>query len=236
MTAIFRREWKGYFFTATGYVFMGIFLAAASLVFYINSVLAMSSDLSTFLSMMGYLWLLLCPVLVMRLIAGERKQMTDQLLLTAPISTWRIVFGKYLAACGVLLISSLFSMVYPLLVAVFGGVHWPEVLTMYLGFILLGCAFIAFDLLLSAFFRTPTSALVFTLGANLLLWLSSILAGGAAQPLRSVLSLINLYDRMNPFLYGQLSPANILYFVGFSVVCVFLASKLVEARQWSEAI
>lgn len=235
MTAVFKRELKGYFFTPVGYLFAGVFLAIASLLFYLNNVLTLSGDLAGFFSMMSYVWMMVCPLLVMRLIAGERKQMTEQLLFTAPVGLWGIVIGKFLAALTVLFFSVLLSLIYPLLIAVHGRVYPLELLTQYLGFALQGCAFIAFDLMVSAFSRSTMSAALLCFGANLMLWLSSLGAAGAAPLIRDALRFVNLYERFSPFLLGQLSFANVLFFITFSAVCVFLCGQIVGARRWSGA-
>lgn len=233
MIAVFRRELKGYFFTPVGYLFAGVFFAIASLVFYLNNVLMLSGDLSGFFSMMSYVWMMVCPLLVMRLIAGERKQMTEQLLFTAPVGLWSIVIGKFLAAVLVLLFSVLLSFIYPLLIAIHSRVYMMELMTQYLGFVLQGCAFIAFDLMVSSFSRSAMSAALLCFGANLLLWLSSLGVAGAAPALRDALRFVNLYERFSPFLMGQLSFANVIFFTVFSAVCVFLCGQIVGARRWS---
>ena len=81
MFAIWKRELQSYFYTPTGYVFMGVFLTLSSVMFYLQILQQRSSDLLTFIGQMSYIWMLLCPVLTMRLLAEERQKRTDQLLL-----------------------------------------------------------------------------------------------------------------------------------------------------------
>lgn len=237
MRAIFVRELRSYLLTPLGYIFLGVFTVIAGLIFHVGNVSALSSDLSGFFSMMSYVWMLLCPVLVMRLIAGERRQQTDLLLLTAPVRSLDIVLGKFLAACAMLLISVLLSLLYPLLVALHGRVYPMELLTAYLGFTLQGFAFIAFDLTLSALTSSPISAGLLCFGGNLLLWLGSLLsASSLTGPLRAVMRFFSLYERFTPFLYGQLSFANLVFFLGFSGICLIVCVQLLEARRWSESV
>lgn len=231
MIAVFKRELRAYFLTPLGYVFAGVFLTACCFVYYVNNILTRSGDLNGFFSMMGYLWMLLCPLLVMRLIAGERRYGTEALLLTAPVTLTSLIVGKYLAACAVLLITAVLSLIFPLVTHMLGALHLPEVLTGYLGFMLMGCAFIAFDLMISALFSNPNSAMMFSVGANLLLWLVSLLAVGSSSLVRGAIGLVNLYDRATPFLYGQLSPANIVYFVAFTACCLGGCLFLMQARR-----
>ena len=74
MSAIYKKEMKSYFYTATGWLFIAVFLSIAGLIFYLNNLLPRNSELTQFFSMMGYVWMLLTPVLVMRLFAGENRQ------------------------------------------------------------------------------------------------------------------------------------------------------------------
>ena len=185
--------------------------------------------------MMSYVWMLLTPVLVMRLIAGERKNLTDQLLMTAPVRAGDIVMGKYLAACTVLLISVALSTLYPLLIAFQGKIYPLELLTLYAGFILQGCAFIAFDLMLSCFSRNPVTAAMTAFGANLFLWLVTIATSASSSSIVSRLNgFFNLYDRFSPFLLGQLSVANIFFFLVFIALCLFVATQILLSRRWAE--
>ena len=76
MLSIWKRELQGYFYTPVGYVFMGVFLLLSSVIFFLTIMQTRSSDLLTFIGTMSYLWMLLCPVLTMRLLAEERQKRT----------------------------------------------------------------------------------------------------------------------------------------------------------------
>ena len=97
MKAIWKRETQGYFYSPVGYVFLGVFLAVSSVLFYLDILNTRSGDLPAFIMHISNLWMLLCPILTMRLLAEERQKKTDQLLLTSPVSLPGIVIGKYLA-------------------------------------------------------------------------------------------------------------------------------------------
>jgi ABC-2 type transport system permease protein len=217
MRAIYGKELKSYFFTPVGWLFMSVFLGLASLIFYLNNILPRSSDFTPFLSMMSYVWMLLSPMLVMRLLAGERRLTTDKLLYSAPLSVLQIVAGKYLAACTVLLFSVIISFLYPALLSLYAPLYLPEILTAYLGFVLQGCAFIALDLAVTAPTKSSATAAAVAFGANLFVWLISLLSTSATLPqgLGSAIGFLSLYDRFVPFLSAQLSPANILFYLLF---------------------
>ena len=221
MLAIWKREMQGYFCTAIGYVYLGVFLTVSSVLFYLAILSQRSGDLPTFIGEMSYLWMLLCPILTMRLLAEEKQKKTDQLLLTSPVSLPRIVLGKYLAAVTVLGMAALLTLLYALIVALYGRVYPAELAVNYLGFVLQGCAFVALDLFCSSLAATPVTAAVLAFGVNFLLWILDLLETAAQAPwLAGALRFCSLYARNEPFLMGQFSFAGLLF--DLSVIALFL--------------
>lgn len=232
MIAIWKREVQSYFYTPVGYVFMGVFLSLSSVMFYAQIMQRRSSDLPSFIGQMSYLWMLLSPVLTMRLLSEERQKRTDQLLFTSPASLPGIVLGKYLAAVTVMLMTVLLTGLFVLIVAIYGAVYPGELMVGYLGFVLQGCAFIAVDLFLSGLVATPTAAAALAFGANLCLWMLDLLATSAPAWLDRVLTFSSLYARNEPFLMGQLSFASVAY--DLAVVLFFLTATvhLLDSRRY----
>lgn len=236
MGAVFKREMQSYFYTPAAYVFMGVFLAMASVFFAVGNLMARSGDVNVLLANLGYLWMLLSPVLVMRLIAGEKHQKTDQMLFSSPCSLASIVVGKYLAAAAVLLLTVLCTFLYPLLVAVLGKLYLAECAVGYLGLVLCGCSFLALDLFVSCFAKSQMTAVVLGFGANLLLWLSDVVAAAVTVPfIQKAMQFLSLYQRYEPFTQGQLSFANGLYNLVFIGTMLFMSVRVLDARRWSEA-
>ena len=236
MLAIWKRELQSYFYTPVGYVFMGVFLALSSTFFYMLILGSRSSDVLTFLGQLSYLWMLLSPVLTMRLLAEEKQKRTDQLLLTSPVSLPGIVLGKYLAAFTVMIFTVLLTLIYVLIIAMYGAVYPSELLVGYLGFILQGGAFLALDLFISGCASSQVTAAVTAFGVNLALWLLDLLAGSMTQSwVRDVLYFFSLYDRYNPFLMGQLSFASIGYDLSFIAAFLALTIHRLDSRRYRGA-
>ena len=236
MLAIWKRELQSYFYTPVGYVFMGVFLALSGTVFYMLILGSRSSDVLTFLGQLSYLWMLLSPVLTMRLLAEEKQKRTDQLLLTSPVSLPGIVLGKYLAAFTVMIFTVLLTLIYVLIIAMYGAVYPSELLVGYLGFILQGGAFLALDLFISGCASSQVTAAVTAFGVNLALWLLDLLAGSMTQSwVRDVLYFFSLYDRYNPFLMGQLSFASIGYDLSFIAAFLALTIHRLDSRRYRGA-
>ena len=236
MRAIWKRELQAYFYTPVGYVFMGVFLLLSSAMFYATIMQKRSCDLPTFIGMMSYLWMLLCPVLTMRLLAEERQKRTDQLLLTSPVSLPAVVMGKYLAAVTVMLVTVLLTGLFVLIVALYGTVYPAELLVSYLGFVLQGCAFIALDLFLSGCAGNQVTAAVLAFGANLLLWMLDLMQNAVSiASVQDVISFLSLYVRSEPFLMGQLSFAGIGYFLSFATIFLALTIHRLDSRRYRGA-
>ena len=169
----------------------------------------------------------------MRLLAEERQKRTDQLLLTSPVSLAGIVAGKYLAAVTVLAMTALLTLLYAVIVAVYGTVYPAELAVNMLGFFLQGCAFAALDLYMSACAATPVTAAVMAFGANFILWMLDLLENQIQVGwIESSLRFLSLYSRNEPFLMGQLSISSIIFDLSF--IAVFLAMTLhrLDARRY----
>jgi ABC-2 type transport system permease protein len=171
MLAIFNKELKSYFYSATGYVFMGVFLLICGVFFANYNLLPSSPYYSNVLSSMLFTFLILVPVITMKLIAEEKHQKTDQLLLTAPLNTYEIVIGKYLASVALFFITLLITVLYPLILTMYGAVPAGEIAATYVGFALLGTSLIAIGLFVSSLTENQVVSAVASFGILLIIWL-----------------------------------------------------------------
>ena len=162
MTAIFKRELKSYLTSMVGYLFIFFVLVLTGIYFSAYQLSGGYSKFETTLSALTFVFLIGVPILSMRVLAEERKQKTDQLLLTAPVSVWDIVFGKYLALVAVFAIPVVIMCFYPLIMSKFGTVAYASAYTGILGFFLLGCANLAIGVFMSALTESQVIAAVLT--------------------------------------------------------------------------
>ena len=102
MTAIYKREMRSYFTTPIGYVFLTVFLFFAEGLFCYTTLFSRTTDVKNYFTAMLFLLVILLPLLTMKLFSEEKKQRTEQLLLTSPVSLFSMVFAKFLAAYTVL--------------------------------------------------------------------------------------------------------------------------------------
>ena len=132
MTAIYKRELKTFFTTVTGWLFVAAHICLAGLYFFAINLLSGYSNVGQSFSSILFLLLLSTPILSMRVLAEERKQKTDQLILTSPVSIGGIVAGKYLAMATVFTIPVAVMALFPLILSRYGTVSMGESYTVLL--------------------------------------------------------------------------------------------------------
>jgi len=237
MFAVYKRELQAYFYSPIAYVFMGFFLLVTGLFFAGTNVMSQQASYSTMLGNMSFLFMLLVPVLTMRLLSEERKNKTDQLLLTAPVSVTGIVLGKYFAAISVFAITLVVSFIYPLVLFTFGNPSFAEILTGYIGFFLLGASLISVGLLISSLTENQVVSALATFGVLLVMYLGGVdllIQLINVSWIGTALDWFSVYNRYNTFGQGLLGIAPIIYYISFCAVFLFLTVRSIERRRWSE--
>jgi len=162
MLAIFKKEMKTYFLTPSGWIFLAVFLLISGILYSIQLVFPGNSQYSMFLSGLLVIYILVVPLLTMKVFTDEKRFGTDQLILTGPSNLRGIVFGKFLAAYTVFLITIAVTFIYPLLLSFHGKLEWPMIFGTYTGFILLGSAFIAIGVFISQLTESVAGAAILT--------------------------------------------------------------------------
>lgn len=162
MKAIYKRELKSYLTSMVGYLFIFFVLILAGVYFSAYQLSAAIPKFEYTLSAMTFVFLIGVPILTMRVMAEERRQKTDQLLLTAPVSVGSIVMGKFLALVTIYAIPVGVLCFYPLIMSKFGDVSFGSAYTAILGFFLLGCSNLAIGMFVSAITESQVIAAVLT--------------------------------------------------------------------------
>lgn len=150
MKAIFQREVKSYFDGVLGYIFAAFLLLFAGIYTMVINLNASYSNFEYVLGNMTFIFLIITPILSMRVIAEEKRQKTDLLLYSLPISMTKIVLGKYLAMLFVLAVPTVIIGFYPLILSLYGSVHFLASYGTLLAFFLLGAALLAIGLFVSS--------------------------------------------------------------------------------------
>ena len=233
MLAIYKREMRSYFTTPLGYVFLGVFLAVSAAVFCFTTLFAMSSEVTNYFSTMMQCYIVLLPLLTMKLFSEEKKQKTEQLLLTSPVSTWGIVLGKFLAAYTVFASVTVFSSLYFIIIGFYGHVKVPLLLGNLLAVLLVGMALIAIGVFISAITENQLSASIATMATLFALTFLSLLCQYIGYyPLRFVFESLSLFYRFQYFTQGIFDFAGLFYYLSVSAVFLFLTARVFERRRW----
>ncbi len=234
MSAIFRRELGSYFNTAVGYVVLTVFWFFSGLSFYTYCLLYNTSSLSMFFASMFLMILLVIPLITMRSFAEERRRKTDQALLTAPVSLFEIVFGKFLAAFVMFLLSCSIFILYAIIIATFTAPDWAVFFTTFLGVLLLGAAVIAIDMFVSALTESQIIAAAVSIGIAVLInRMGDIAQFINTEWVTNVINKISFDKHFSNFFTGIISLPSIVFYLSVAAVFLFLTARVFEKRRWS---
>lgn len=234
MKAIFKKEFKNYFLSPVGYVFVGVFMALAAMFFASGILSTQRADISLMFSDINVVYLFLASLLTMRLIAEEKNKKTDQLLLSSPVSITEIVLGKYFAAMAVFMVTMLLSFVFPIIMFVFGNPSISEIIGSYIGFILLWGAFIAIGVFISSLTESQMIAGVATFAGLLLIYFINWFKMSVKSALlQKVIGWFSLLDRYGEFQSGILNFENVIYYLSFIFIFLFFTIRVIDKRRYS---
>ena len=234
MFAIFKRELKAYFTSPLGYVFLAIFYAFSGLFFYIFSLSVGSTDISSVFLMLFIVLMVFVPLLTMRLLSEDKKQKTDQLILTAPVSLLSIVMGKFLAAYAIFAIGVAVMPVYGFVMSTFATVSWLPIWGNTVGLLLLGGIFVSIGLFISSLTENQMIAAIGGFFINLMILLMNTLKSALPNGfLQDVLSSISVYSRYSEITSGIFSLSSLIFFVSVIFIFLFLTVRVLEKRRWA---
>jgi ABC-2 type transport system permease protein len=232
MTAVFRRELAAYFITPIGYVYLTAFYLLAGYQ-YAVLLLSGSADMAAEFSFLYTAVLLLTPVLTMRLFSEERRQKTDQLLFSAPVTLGGITAGKYFAAAAVYLLGIAVTLPQAAVLSLFGEVNWALVAGNFAGMALVGMAAIALCMFVSAHTESQMVAAIGGFAAVLAaLGLSSAARLVPAGLLRTLLQEAAFYSRYYRLTMGLVRASDVFFFASFGGAFFFLTARTLERRRW----
>ncbi len=235
LLAISRRELAAYFRTPVGWVVIALYLALSSVVFaFLVLAPAEPASLRPFFGLSGWLLMFIAPAVSMRLISDEIRTGTIESLMTAPVSDWLIMIGKYGAAVAFLAIMLLPTLAYPATLEALANPDFGPVLAGYLGLALAGMLYLSIGALFSALTASQTLAFLGTLFTLLLVRLTTTeaIAQRAPEPLSSALFAISIDQRLSGFARGVISTGDVAFFACVSIWLVVLSVIALQSRRW----
>ena len=224
MFAIYKKELKSYFLSPTGYITIGLFLLLFSLFFYLTTVSVGGYDIGNlYFNTARYGLLIIVPILTMRMFAEERKNGTEQLLLTSPRSITEIVLGKFLAGVSVIVITLIFSLIYYAILCFFKAPNLVPTLVMILGFLLVGMAAISIGMFISSLTENQIISAVVTIVFFVSSWF--------LPNLNDNFSIIDLMSNYQKFPAGLISMSEVVNLLGITVVFILFTIIIMQRKK-----
>lgn len=239
MWAIYKRELQTCLRSFIGFLFIGVTLFFLGLYFTVYNLMNGYPYFSYVISSVVFLFLISVPVLTMRILAEEKRNKTDQLILTAPVSVGGVVMGKFLALTTIFAIPTGIICTYPLILSRFGMVPLGNSYLAILAFFLYGMACIAIGLLVSSL--TESQVIAAVLGFALLFlgyMMSSIcsLISTTGNLLTRLLNCFDMYTPFNELLNGTLNLDAVVYFATLTGLVLFLTAQSIQKRRYSVSV
>jgi ABC-2 type transport system permease protein len=189
---------------------------------------------------MGVFVVVAAPFLSMRLVAEEKRARTFELLMTAPVRPFEIVAGKYLAALAMIALCVGIVALFPLLLSLYGqgaqggaAVEWQTVGTGLLGLFLLGAMAMAVGLFVSSLTESVVVAALVSLVFLLGLWVVTIFSIGAEGPVKELTTALSSAEHLGGFLAGRIELKDVVYYLSFVVLGLYLTDRAIEGHRWS---
>lgn len=224
MWAVFKKELKSYFLSPIGYVVVGILLFVCTVFFYLTTISSGSIDLGALYFYTALYGLMIAvPILTMRMFAEERKNGTEQLILTSPVSIVGVVFGKFLAAMSVIVVALIVSFMYFGIISYFGNPNIIVLLVMMLGFLLVSGAAIALGMFASSITENQVIAGIITI-AFLIMSLFIPDLGDEFQ----IVSIMDFYQK---FPGGVISLTEVVGAVSFAAMFIAFTIIVMQRRK-----
>jgi len=239
MNAIFKRDFKAYFTSPIGYIYIGAYILVLNFIFYLFNVLGQTSSVAGIFSWVLNIMMFTTPILTMRVFSEDYKQKTDQLLCTAPVSAGSIVLGKFYASVSVFACLLALTLLWAVVIAIFGQVNLDEIVGNYIGIFFIGTAYISMGILISALTENQVIAAVGSLGLFIALmfidWFAMLFFATGVLPMfvMRALSFISIFGRYTEITRGLLSLDNIVFFASVTAFFLFLTMRALEKRRQS---
>ncbi|MBR2087044.1 MAG: ABC transporter permease subunit [Oscillospiraceae bacterium] len=234
MGAIYRREIGAFFTSSIAYVFLAVFYTITGFMLAMENLAGGVTNMMTVFTVMFVISLFMIPILTMRLFSEEKKQRTEQGLLTAPVSLTGIVLGKYFAALTIYVIAAAVVFFYGVVLSLFGTVAWMTLFSNFIAIVLVGAAFIAVGLFISSLTENQVAAAVGGIVCLLMFLLVDTLANFVkVEWIQKLLTDLSFYTRYYEFTCGIFNLSSVLFFVSTAVLFNFFTVRVFEKRRWS---
>lgn len=239
MLAILKRELKAYFYSPVAYVLIGAFMFVSSFIF-INLCMIGSdtqtpvADIGIVLSIMQYFLLLFIPIITMKLFSEEKRNGTEVLLITSPVNITKIVLGKFLSALILFLVITALTLIYVVIMFIYGSPNIPSMLGSYSVFILYGALFISIGVFVSSLTENQVISVIVSILINSSLFLINIFKFDLGNIIGNIIKAISPLSRTQNFNAGIFTLNDIIFFLVAITLFLFFTVRNIEKKRWSK--
>ncbi|GAB4346188.1 MAG: gliding motility-associated ABC transporter permease subunit GldF [Candidatus Abyssubacteria bacterium] len=248
-----RKELHSYFQSPMAYVVTAVFLVVSGFIFFLNFTAFYNASLEVsrnpylmehyklnvtehvlepMVFTLNFLSLLMIPMLTMRAMAEEKKTGTIEMLLTYPVRDVDVALSKFLACFIVYVCMIALTLVYPLLTSRFADVEIASVATGYAGLLLAGAAFVSLGVFISSMTENQIVAVAVSYGFFLVFWLLGASEARVPEPYDAILTDLSLFKHIEDFGRGVLDTHDLVYYLNFTVLFMFLTLRSLEVIKW----
>lgn len=233
MLAIFKREFKAFFTTPVAYIILTAFYLFSGWRFSLYYGAGYPA-IENIIMELSIIIVFVTPLLTMRLMSEERRQKTDQALLTAPVTLFGIVFGKFLASLCVYALGFLPTIIFQIIVMSLVEINILPFIYALFGAILLGAALIAIGMFISSLTESSVVSAILNFVINILIiYSSSLVSSVSISWIVAAVEKIAFVNAFNNFGSTVFSIPDVFYFISITAAFLFLSVRSLEKRRWS---
>ena len=236
MGAVFRRELRSFFTNPIGYIVLAVMFCVSGYFFFYYNLSVNSADLTNMFVSLFSIILLALPFLTMRLFSEEKRQKSDQALLTAPVSLTGIVMGKFLATVLLYVIGLSITLVYAVVIAFGGAVpDWTMLFGNFIGLTLVGGMIISIGVFVSALTESQVIAAMGTLAVSLGLMCVDLVGSlfASFKWIANAADFLSITSRYSDFALGLIYYDNIFFFLSIQALFIFLTVRVLDKKRWN---
>jgi ABC-2 type transport system permease protein len=247
--ALAEKELRSYFASPIAYIIIGLFALLFGWFFYMyltffvrqsEQMMGMGGGnmninqqmIRGVLQNSAVIILFVMPMITMRTYSEEKRSGTIELLLTAPVTDFQIIVGKFLGAMGLYAAMLLVTLLYMAILFWYGNPEWRPVAAGYLGLLLMGGCFIAVGLLISSLTKNQIVAGILTFAVFLMLWVINWIGEMSGPRTRDIVSYLSITEHFDDFARGVIDTKHLVYYLSFITFGLFLTAKSVDSERW----
>ena len=228
-----KKELSHYFNSPIAYIFIGVFLIVGNWLFFNSFFLVGQASLRQYLTLLPWIFLFLSPAITMRLWSEEKKSGAIEFLLTLPVTDWQVVGAKFLSSLIFLGLALSLSLTLPITISYLGDLDWGPVIGGYVGALFLGGSYLALGLFISSLTKNQIIAFVLSLVSCFIAFIigADFVLNTAPQAIMPIMKFLGLSSHFNSIARGVIDTKDILYYVSFMFLFLWLNVKVIEERK-----